>query len=199
MISAGGTVLRYGRFYGPGTDDENDLPPAPRLHIDAVARRTMPFLAGPRGIFTITTTIPPHDLPQQLNWSKAYADLVSTRLATLPRPKRNSHAFETAARASATAVERGVVGRPTRAESWRPSSNSAPSAASASQLATAFAIASGRQIPQAPSHIRGLANSCKGSSCLSAAKSRRRSPKAYRRGRRQAHTFCRHDLSRQAR
>jgi uncharacterized protein YbjT (DUF2867 family) len=54
VISAGGTVLRYGRLYGPGTYYEKDLPPAPRLHIDAVARRTMPFFAGPRGIFTIT-------------------------------------------------------------------------------------------------------------------------------------------------
>ena len=58
MISAGSTVLRYARFYGPGTYYENDLPPAPRLHIDAVARRTMPFLAGPRGIFTITDDNP---------------------------------------------------------------------------------------------------------------------------------------------
>ena len=58
VLSAGGTVLRYGRFYGPGTYYENDLPPAPRLHIDAVARRTMPFFAGPRGIFTITDDDP---------------------------------------------------------------------------------------------------------------------------------------------
>jgi hypothetical protein len=58
VISAGGTVLRYGRFYGPGTYYENDLPPAPRLHIDAAARRTMPFFAGPRGIFTITDDDP---------------------------------------------------------------------------------------------------------------------------------------------
>jgi hypothetical protein len=54
VISAGGTVLRCGQFYGPGTFYENDPPPAPRIHIDDAARRTMPFLAGPRGIFTIT-------------------------------------------------------------------------------------------------------------------------------------------------
>jgi len=53
VISAGGTVLRYGLFYGPGTYYENDPPPAPRIHVDAAARRTMPFLAGPRGTFTI--------------------------------------------------------------------------------------------------------------------------------------------------
>jgi nucleoside-diphosphate-sugar epimerase len=54
VISAGGTVLRYGRFYGPGTYyDETDPPPAPRIHVDAAARRTMPFLAGRPEIFTI--------------------------------------------------------------------------------------------------------------------------------------------------
>jgi UDP-glucose 4-epimerase len=54
VISAGGTVLRYGLFYGPGTFFENDPPPAPRIHVDDAARRTMPYLAGPRGTFTIT-------------------------------------------------------------------------------------------------------------------------------------------------
>src|SRR4051812_30251903 len=54
VISAGGTVLRYGQFYGPGTYYEHDPPPAPRIHVDDAARRTMPFLAGPSGIFVIT-------------------------------------------------------------------------------------------------------------------------------------------------
>jgi hypothetical protein len=54
VISAGGTVLRYGLFYGPGTFYENEPPPAPRIHVDEAARRTMPFLAGRRGTFTIT-------------------------------------------------------------------------------------------------------------------------------------------------
>jgi uncharacterized protein YbjT (DUF2867 family) len=58
VIAAGGTVLRYGQFYGPGTFYENDPPPAPRIHVDSAARRTMPFLAGPRGIFTITDDDP---------------------------------------------------------------------------------------------------------------------------------------------
>jgi hypothetical protein len=53
VISAGGTVLRYGRFYGPGTWYEHDLPPPPRVHVDDAAARTVPFLAGPRGTFTI--------------------------------------------------------------------------------------------------------------------------------------------------
>jgi nucleoside-diphosphate-sugar epimerase len=54
VLSAGGTVLRYGLFYGPGTFFEKEPPPAPRIHVDEAARRTMPFLSGPRGTFTIT-------------------------------------------------------------------------------------------------------------------------------------------------
>jgi hypothetical protein len=54
VVAAGGTVLRYGAFYGPQTFYENDPPPHPRIHVDEAARRTMPFLAGERGIFTIT-------------------------------------------------------------------------------------------------------------------------------------------------
>jgi nucleoside-diphosphate-sugar epimerase len=59
VVSAGGTVLRYGLFYGPGTFFENEPPPPPRIHVDDAARRTMPFLAGQqRGIFTITEDAP---------------------------------------------------------------------------------------------------------------------------------------------
>lgn len=54
VVSAGGTVLRYGQFYGPGTFYENEPPPHPRIQIDDAARRTMPFLTGPRGVFIIT-------------------------------------------------------------------------------------------------------------------------------------------------
>lgn len=54
VVAAGGTVLRYGLFYGPETYFEQDPPPPPRIHVDEAARRTMPFLAGQRGIFTIT-------------------------------------------------------------------------------------------------------------------------------------------------
>jgi nucleoside-diphosphate-sugar epimerase len=54
VIVAGGTVLRYGRFYGAGTYYEHDPPPPPRISVDEAARRTMPFLTGPSGIFTIT-------------------------------------------------------------------------------------------------------------------------------------------------
>jgi nucleoside-diphosphate-sugar epimerase len=54
VVAAGGTVLRYGQFHGPGTYFETDPPPAPRVHIDEAARRTMDFLRGPAGVFTIT-------------------------------------------------------------------------------------------------------------------------------------------------
>jgi nucleoside-diphosphate-sugar epimerase len=54
VVAAGGTVLRYGLFYGPETFFENEPPPHPRIHVDDAARRTMPYLAGQRGIFTIT-------------------------------------------------------------------------------------------------------------------------------------------------
>lgn len=54
VVAAGGTVLRYGLFYGPETFFEADPPPHPRIHVDEAARRTTPFLAGKRGIFAIT-------------------------------------------------------------------------------------------------------------------------------------------------
>jgi nucleoside-diphosphate-sugar epimerase len=51
-LEAGGVVLRYGRFYGPGT--YHDEPPAPpRIHIDEAARRTVELLDVPSGIHTV--------------------------------------------------------------------------------------------------------------------------------------------------
>ena len=58
VMSAGGTVLRYGRFYGPGTYYQNDLPTAPRIHVEKAARETMRYIAGPRGIFTLAEDAP---------------------------------------------------------------------------------------------------------------------------------------------
>jgi nucleoside-diphosphate-sugar epimerase len=54
VVAAGGTVLRYGLFYGPETFFVDDTPPHPRVHVDDAARRTTPFLAGRPGIFAIT-------------------------------------------------------------------------------------------------------------------------------------------------
>lgn len=41
VLSAGGLVLRYGTFYGPGTFGGDELPPHPRVHVDEAARRTL--------------------------------------------------------------------------------------------------------------------------------------------------------------
>jgi uncharacterized protein YbjT (DUF2867 family) len=52
-LAAGGVVLRYGRFYGPGTYSESELPPAPRVQIDDAARRTVEALDARSGVIVI--------------------------------------------------------------------------------------------------------------------------------------------------
>jgi len=50
VLEAGGVVLRYGYFYGPGTYSEGgEPPPPPRIHVDEAARRTMEALDAPPG------------------------------------------------------------------------------------------------------------------------------------------------------
>jgi hypothetical protein len=39
VLRAGGAVVRFGQFYGPGTYYESELPDPPRIHIDTAARR----------------------------------------------------------------------------------------------------------------------------------------------------------------
>lgn len=39
VLGAGGGVVRFGQFYGPGTYHETELPDEPRIHIDAAAQR----------------------------------------------------------------------------------------------------------------------------------------------------------------
>ena len=56
VLAANGVVLRYGLFYGPGTYFEGELPPAPRVHIDTAAARTLEALDAPSGILTIVDT-----------------------------------------------------------------------------------------------------------------------------------------------
>ena len=53
VLAASGVVLRYGMFYGPGTYFEDELPPAPRVHIDTAAARTLQALDTPPGIVTV--------------------------------------------------------------------------------------------------------------------------------------------------
>jgi uncharacterized protein YbjT (DUF2867 family) len=53
VLEIGGVVARYGRLYGPGTYYERELPPHPRIHVDAAARATPELLDAPSGIVTI--------------------------------------------------------------------------------------------------------------------------------------------------
>jgi nucleoside-diphosphate-sugar epimerase len=50
VLDAGGVVIRYGQFYGPGTYFESELPDPPRISVDDAARRTVPLLDAPSGI-----------------------------------------------------------------------------------------------------------------------------------------------------
>jgi nucleoside-diphosphate-sugar epimerase len=54
VLDAGGVVVRYGVFYGPGTYYEEGKPEPPRVHVDEAARRTVLALEAPSGIITIT-------------------------------------------------------------------------------------------------------------------------------------------------
>lgn len=54
ILAHGGVVIRYGRFYGPGTWYENDLPPEPRVHVDRAADRTVGLLGAPAGVVVVT-------------------------------------------------------------------------------------------------------------------------------------------------
>jgi nucleoside-diphosphate-sugar epimerase len=56
VIEFGGTVLRYGQFYGPGTYHPETAPSEPRVHIDSAARRTVEAIDLPSGVVTITDT-----------------------------------------------------------------------------------------------------------------------------------------------
>jgi uncharacterized protein YbjT (DUF2867 family) len=56
VLAAGGVILRYGYFYGPGTySGEGEPPPPPRIHVDEAARRTVEALDAPPG--TILTLV----------------------------------------------------------------------------------------------------------------------------------------------
>ncbi|HZT53718.1 MAG TPA: NAD-dependent epimerase/dehydratase family protein [Gaiellaceae bacterium] len=49
VLGAGGVVLRYGVFYGPGTYNETPPEGVPRIHVDVAARRTVELLDAPAG------------------------------------------------------------------------------------------------------------------------------------------------------
>lgn len=54
VLEAGGVVVRYGTFYGPGTYSGTDRrPPPPRVHVDEAARRTVALLTAPSGVVVV--------------------------------------------------------------------------------------------------------------------------------------------------
>jgi uncharacterized protein YbjT (DUF2867 family) len=53
VLDAGGVVIRYGQFYGPGTYFEAEPPPPPRIHVDDAARQTLPVLYLPGGVTVV--------------------------------------------------------------------------------------------------------------------------------------------------
>jgi hypothetical protein len=52
VLAVGGVVLRYGRFYGPGTYHA-EPPEPPRIPIDDAARRTAALLDAASGIVDV--------------------------------------------------------------------------------------------------------------------------------------------------
>jgi nucleoside-diphosphate-sugar epimerase len=53
VLAVDGVVLRYGRFYGPGTFHHGSLPPRPRIHVEEAARRAGDVLDAPSGVITV--------------------------------------------------------------------------------------------------------------------------------------------------
>jgi uncharacterized protein YbjT (DUF2867 family) len=53
VLAAGGVVLSYGQFYGPGTYNEGDIPAEPRVQIDRAAELTVEALNEPSAVITI--------------------------------------------------------------------------------------------------------------------------------------------------
>lgn len=58
VLDAGGVVVRYGQFYGPGTYFEGEPPSAPRVHVAEAARRTLAALDSPTGVILVAEDQP---------------------------------------------------------------------------------------------------------------------------------------------
>lgn len=59
VLEAGGVVLRYGIFYGPGTYGGDRVPDHPRIHVEEAARRTVELLDAPGGVVVIAEEAQP--------------------------------------------------------------------------------------------------------------------------------------------
>lgn len=53
VLGAGGVVVRYGQFYGPGTYHADRPATGPAIHVDEAARRTLDLLAAPSGVVEV--------------------------------------------------------------------------------------------------------------------------------------------------
>lgn len=53
VLHARGAVVRYGRFYGPGTYYPATPPESPRIHVEEAAVRTLPLISANSGIYRI--------------------------------------------------------------------------------------------------------------------------------------------------
>ena len=53
VLDAGGVVLEYGTFYGPGTYGGDRVPDHPRIHVEEAARRTVELLDSPSGVIVV--------------------------------------------------------------------------------------------------------------------------------------------------
>ncbi|MBF6240657.1 NAD-dependent epimerase/dehydratase family protein [Nocardia otitidiscaviarum] len=53
VLAADGVVLRYGRFYGPGTYNPDSMPDDPRIHVAEAAARTLLALDLTPGVYRL--------------------------------------------------------------------------------------------------------------------------------------------------
>lgn len=58
VLAAGGVVLRYGQFYGPGTYHPAEPPPPPRIHVDTAAHETVRALDAHPGVLDLVEAVP---------------------------------------------------------------------------------------------------------------------------------------------
>jgi len=65
VLEAGGVVIRYAQFYGPGTYYETAPPAPPRIHVDDAARLTLPALEAPAGLTIVADERALHDEDDQ--------------------------------------------------------------------------------------------------------------------------------------